>query len=846
MANQKSERRPPKTAEHWETRWTASLHVFVLVGFAVAQPLFDLLARNAEFFIFQNATSGDIAALVVILSVLLPLGLIGVEGIIGLFSRRLRRWVHGAAVAAGVAATVLPALHPISALPGPLLVAGALLLGAGAALCYACFLPVRQFFSLLSPAVLIFPGLFVFASPVFRIVFPAAASMPVERVQILNPPPIIFITLDEFPLTSLLNEHHQIDVARYPNFAVLAQNATWFRNTTTVSSATAQAVPAILTGKYPDTERLPHAADHPHNVFTLLAGTYELNTFGALTQLCPAHLCAHAWGSVWQRFPSLLSDLAVVYLHLLLPPDLRTPLPAISQNWTHFANAPDPHDRKAGQFKDLWKIIMPPPVWTDRRQQGRDFIQAIQPTDRAQLYFLHLLLPHYPYTYLPSGKTYNRETSLPGLVEGSRTKDTYGALQLYQRHLLQVGFVDTWLGELLTHLRETGLYDQTLLVVAADHGISFRPGTPRRGLAQTTFQDMLPVPLFIKAPFQHHGSINDRPIETIDILPTLADILGLELPWEIDGCSALGPCSERTRRIYPSPGKPLTFDGLAEGLERAIERQHRLFGSGLPFPATPSPHPHLLGKRLEEFASIGETQVQLELDRPDRFAAVDLQSDFVPAYVTGSVSPPLRSGQSVSLAVAVNGTIQAVTQPWSVPIQGRHGSWSAVVPEAAFQPGQNTVEVFVVSEVAGQTSLARATGVHYRLEQTTVLVAPDGSPIPIVPHALRGYIETPQVSEHTVLLKGWAVDEKHVQPVEQILIFLNGVFYHAGLTGLSRPDIAEWLGQPFATSGFRYTFPAAPFVGSGTPEVRVFAVSGGLASELRYIEGYPWRPLVRR
>ena len=87
-----------------------------------------------------------------------------------------------------------------------------------------------------------------------------------ERVQIPDPPPIVFIILDEFPTTSLLNEHHQIDAVRYPNFAALARNATWFRNTTTVSSATAQAVPAILTGKYPDTgQRLPHAADHPHN-----------------------------------------------------------------------------------------------------------------------------------------------------------------------------------------------------------------------------------------------------------------------------------------------------------------------------------------------------------------------------------------------------------------------------------------------------------------------------------------------------------------------------------------------------------------------------------------------------
>ncbi len=832
-----------KTVGHWETRWTTSLHIFVLAGFAVAQPLFDLLARQAEFFAFRQTTWADITVLVLILSVLLPLCVTGAEAIIGLLSSRLRRWVHGAVIAAGVAATLLPALHAISA-PGMALVAGALLLGGLAALGYVFLLPVRQFFSLLSPAVLIFPGLFVFASPVFRIVFPADASIPVERVQIPDPPPIVFIILDEFPTTSLLNEHHQIDAVRYPNFAALARNATWFRNTTTVSSATAQAVPAILTGKYPDTERLPHAADHPHNLFTLLAGTYDLSTFGSLTQLCPAHLCTQA-GSVWQRLPSLLSDLTIVYLHLLLPQDLRTTLPAISQNWMHFANDPDPHDRRAIQSK-LFDKMMRQTLLTDRRQQGLHFIRTIQETDRPRLSFLHFPLPHGPYHYLPSGKVYSREGGVPGLVGQRYVDDPWGVQQTYQRHLLQVGYVDTWLGELLTHLRQTGLYDRTLLVITADHGVSFQQGDLRRIPTQTTFQDIMPVPLFIKAPSQQHGRVNDQPLETIDILPTLAALLKVDLPWEVDGCAASRPCSERTRRIYLSPGKPETFEGLDQALARAVQRQHRLFGSGLPFPSPPGPSPHLLGKRLEEFDSIGETNVQIKIDRPDRFTAVDLQSDFLPAYITGSIAPPLRSGRPFSLAVAVNGTIQAVTQPWSIPVQGRHGSWSAVVPESAFQAGRNTIEVFVVSDSAGQATLAHATGVHYRLDRTEVLVTPDGSEIPIVPQALRGYIETPLVSEHTVLLKGWAVDEEHAQPAERILIFRNGKFFHAVPTGISRPDIAEWLGQEFATSGFRYTFSAEPFVGSGTPEVRAFAVSGDSASELNYIEGYPWRSSARR
>ncbi len=720
MASQKPEHHPshpPATVQERETAYAASLHVFVIVGFAIAQPLFDMMARHDEFLIFRHATWQDSAALVVILCVLLPLGLIGVERITGLLSHRLRRWVHSALIAGGVAATVLPALHPI-ALPGTLLAAGALLCGGVAALAYVFFLPVRQFFSLLSPAVLIFPGLFVFASPAFRSVVPAAPPVPAERVPLPTPPPIVFIILDELPLVSLLNEHQQIDTVRYPNFAALAQHATWFRNTTTVSSVTVRSVPAILTGKYPAYDhRRPHATDYPDNVFTLLARPYEIAAFGTLTHLCPAHICPPAGGSAWQRLPALLSDLALAYCYRLLPRDLSAPLPKISRTG------------------------IPGDLLPDRRSQARDFIQAIQAADQPRLYYLHLLLPHDPYHYLPSGKVYSQEAVSPDMTPTIRVDDPWGVLRVYYRHLLQVGFVDTWLGELTAHLKQTGLYEQTLLVITADHGVSFRPGDWHRRPVQTTFQDIMPVPLFIKAPFQRTGRINDRPLETIDILPTLAAMLGVELPWEAEGCSALGPCPERRRRIFADHGRTVAFDGLAKARERAVQRQHRLFGSETPFPPAPGPAPQLLGHRLEEFSSV-HTKVQIQIDRPDRFATVDLQSDFVPAHITGGVSPPLNGDSPFSLAVAVNGTIQATTQPWSVPVYGRPGSWSALVPEAAFRAGRNTVEVCVITEAAGQTALACPARVHYRLAQTAV-VASDGTTFPIRPHALRGYHARP-------------------------------------------------------------------------------------------------------
>ena len=342
----------------------------------------------------------------------------------------------------------------------------------------------------------------------------------------------------------------------------------------------------------------------------------------------------------------------------------------------------------------------------------------IRVTDRPKLYFLHLLLPHSPYQYLPSEREYRHEggMGIPGLSgtnlsDWTHAPDTENVSQLYQRYLLQLGFVDTWLGSLLNHLRTIGLYDRALLVLTADHGISFRPGDFFRQPTRTTFQDIMPVPLFIKAPFQAHGRIDDRPTETVDILPSLVDILDIEIPWAVDGHSVFGPLPDRALQIsrYPD-NQRVSFTGLAEARQRAVARQHRLFGSGPFFPGLfrLGPHPALVGRPVDEVAGGGETLVKITIDRPESFTNVDLQSDFIPARITGHVTPPTLGNRPISLAVAVNGTIQAVTQPWSVPIQGRQGVWSAIVPETAFQTGRNKVEVFVVSEVAGRFTLARA------------------------------------------------------------------------------------------------------------------------------------------
>jgi hypothetical protein len=828
--------------------WPAILHIFVLCSFAIAQPLFDLLSRNAEFFVIRRSEPVDIILLVLILCAVLPASVVLVEELASGFDQRVRQWVHGGVVACLTAAIALQVLRRLQGVPASVLVIGAILAGIAVALSYARFLPVRLFLTVLSPAILIFVGLFLFSSPIFRIVF-AESDLEGIAPQVKTPAPIVMVIFDEFSLTSLMDEHQQIDSTRYPHLAALARDATWFRNTTTVSNSTPQAVPAILTGKYPQPSRLPTAADHPYNLFTLLGKAYDFKVFGTLTQLCPARLCDRRTEGWTRRMGSLLSDLSVVYLHVLLPQGLSTRLPSITEKWMNFARKID-EARKTHESvsRHLW-TQMGEELKKDRLQQFMEFVNAIDPPERPTLYFLHILLPHGPYTYLPSGKIYSTDTDLSGLIGQQYVNDEWAVLQLHQRYLLQVGCVDTLLGKLLTRLKTVGLYDRALLVIVADHGVSFRAGDFRRGLTQTTFQDVMPVPLFIKAPYQHEGKVSDLSLETIDILPTIADILGIPLLWPVEGRSALDPSLPRRSKktIVRYPDERLVFDSVLEAASAALEKRIALLGSGAKQDGLVKigPHRDLIGRHIRDIDVAGSADISLHLDQAGLFARVEPESQFVPAHITGRVRSQREEAAPLDLAIAINGTIRAVTRTWTFPVKGERGRWSAVVDESAFRAGYNNVEVFLVSRSDGRPVLTRASTPTYSLlddKGRTTIISSQGAFIPVIPNALQGWVDS-AINHGRVEFKGWAVDAKGAQLPEAIVVFVNGQFLYADQTHLHRPDIVQWLGNPaFEYSGFFYMFPLEPFQEMTNPEVRFFAVSkSGVASELHYLEGYQWR-----
>jgi hypothetical protein len=140
--------------------------------------------------------------------------------------------------------------------------------------------------------------------------------------------------------------------------------------------------------------------------------------------------------------------------------------------------------------------------------------------------------------------------------------------------------------------------------------------------------------LFIKAPNQSAGVVSDAPIEGVDILPTLADMLDIEVPWPVDGSSVLDedpryvdPGCEDVRRfmrfdIYRVGGEPgdadlfelCANDIVPDGLDPIVGELR----PGDEWDTAPlarlTPFDHLLGRPWDELDA-GPSETVVELDR---------------------------------------------------------------------------------------------------------------------------------------------------------------------------------------------------------------------------------------
>jgi hypothetical protein len=676
-----------------EAAW-AYLNLAVLWTFAVAQPLFDLLKDNPEFFAARGSTGFDIVSFSVLLVVLPPLLLLAIELLLGLIRPEVRKAAHIVFLGVLVALIAAQALKKSIDASDTVLIVLSVAVGAAIAVLWARAEPVRSFLNVLSPAPLVFLLLFLLSGQISELAFPSEAKA--RSIGGVSRAPIVMVLLDELPSNTLVDANDELDTKRYPGFAELARNATWFKNAYTVYDSTERAQPAIMDGDLPAKDRQPISSDHPNSIFSLFAKSHRMNVSEEATSVCSRDLCkdTHPEESYGSRLSSMSEDLGLVWLHVVSPPKIENDLASVSENWGNFGGGGDE------------EAASPPAAEVNTRANlngGRavrfqEWIDNIVPGRRPALNFKHTLMPHVPWQYLPSGKRYRKAPNdvIPGLSNQSY-EDTGQLNVLLQRHFLQTQFADLELQHLWKHLKDDGLWDDSLIVVAADHGVAFPHARERRRLTRKTAAEIAPVPLFIKGPGQKKAKTDDAWVETIDILPTIFDILKLDPRVKMDGKSALSDevqNRDELRILIRNTFEVLRIpaDDFTRERRAIIDRNLRLFGSGAEGPGRLyeiGPHPELIGQP----ASAAGEQLDVDLSYKPDYGNVGADPTYVPVHVVGRVNGPDRHPRDI--AVAVNGTIRAVGNTFKLAVGDDGELVSVMVPESAFRKGRNNVQVFL-------------------------------------------------------------------------------------------------------------------------------------------------------
>jgi hypothetical protein len=479
----------------------------------------------------------------------------------------------------------------------------------------------------------------------------SSADEPGEPATPAKPkrPNVVLLIMDEFPSDSLLGRGGQIDPVRYPNFAALAADSTWFRNGFSVYDSTTKAVPLILDGMRPRPGTSPDRSGHPRSIFDMFARRgYRIVDSEEASALCSPAVCRGG----------------------------RAKRPAIIPN-----------------------------LMRGRPERFNRWVQSIRASSRPGLWVKHLLLPHGPYIYLPSGARTRPAPRdlLPGMNTVPGFHDEFLTRHNEQRYLLQLGFTDRLLGRLMRRLKHQGIYDDTLVVVTADHGYLWRSGVQtRRRALPATVAELAPVPFFVKRPGQRRGRVSDAYARTLDVPSTIADVLGYRLGYRDDGSSAFGAQARRRRRVtLPTRDFSAVVNISGRRWERlrgqVVRRRLRQFGSG----DTASlftgigPNRGLVGREAATLArASGDGGPRASLEQGNLFADVRAASGVVPAQIAGDLGGG-RAGQRRALAVAVNGRIEAVGRSFYLKGDAVE-HFAFMVPESTLREGRNDVEVFEV------------------------------------------------------------------------------------------------------------------------------------------------------
>ena len=526
-----------------------------------------------------------------------------------------------------------------------------------------------------------------------------------SRCHAETPVPVVIVVFDEFSGTTLMDERLQVDAARHPNLARLASSSTWYRQATSVHARTEYAVPAILSGRLPSIPSSPVLTDYPGNLLEIIhrSRAFDMSVFEPITRLCPAslgHDVPRTRPHPVRQAADLLTTLALVYPHLVFPTDIPIEFPEVPKPWFGMPQIPasDIRPLKTGLFHYNYSRA--------RDVQLDHFLDCIHRTERPPFAFLHVVLPHYPWTYYPSGQSYTDSDHMAWKPDGGLGElgedwpnDEALVRRCEHRYLMQVAATDRFVGRLLDRLQETELFDRCLLIVMADHGVSFRPTRSRRLPDGDNVTDLMSVPLFIKHPGQKIARIDDSNVETIDVFPTVAEELGITLPEPIDGLPVSNPIRRARKTFYFETGMTVLEPHLPN-LDASVQRRLEAFQDvSLDRPPRAAiSRPEWIGRSLADFTveeAPSSSTPAITLSR-EAYVRTKTAHDVkrMSRLLSGELASHVVTESPAEVLLAIGGVVCDASRTFTSA--STHTGFSFVIPESAGATEPTVIELFLV------------------------------------------------------------------------------------------------------------------------------------------------------
>jgi arylsulfatase A-like enzyme/tetratricopeptide (TPR) repeat protein len=174
--------------------------------------------------------------------------------------------------------------------------------------------------------------------------------------------------------------------------------------------------------------------------------------------------------------------------------------------------------------------------------------------DKPFFFFFHIYEPHTPYA--------------PPEPYASRYPLKYDG---------EIATADHIVGELIDQLKTLGVYDRALVVLLSDHGEGLGDhGEDEHGVL--LYNEAIHVPLIVKLPkSQQSGGTVTRPVQLLDVTPTVLGLLGMDVPKVMPGASLLA-ANVPPRRIYSETYYPRLHFGWNELFSLIDEKDHYIDG----------------------------------------------------------------------------------------------------------------------------------------------------------------------------------------------------------------------------------------------------------------------------